>query len=107
MDFLNNDNSELMQIFQGESDDIIERLFSNLEALEKTPANKEIIAEVYRDLHSLKGATRMVGFNNIQDLIHKMEDIFDAVNDSKLTLEYRIIDLVSRSLEIVSDYIQE
>lgn len=107
MDFFNNDNSELMQIFQGESEDIIERLFLNLEALEKTPANKEIIANVYRDLHSLKGATRMVGFNDIQDIIHKMEDIFDAVNDSKLTLEYRFIDLVSRSLEVVSEYIQE
>ena len=108
MDFLDDDNNkELMQLFQTESDDIIERLFSTLFTLEKTPANKELVASAYRDLHSLKGAVRMVGYNNIQVIIHKMEDIFDAVNDSKFTLEVRIVNLISRSLEIVSKYIQE
>ena len=107
MDSLNNDNSELMQIFQGESEDIIERLFSTFEDLEKTPANKELIAQAYRDLHSLKGATRMVGFNDIQNIIHRMEDIFDALNESKISLEKRFIDLLTHSLETVSDYIQE
>ena len=109
MDFLDNnsDNKELMQIFQTESEEIIERIFNNLFSLEKTPANKEVIANVYRDLHSLKGAVRMIGFNNIQMIIHKMEDIFDAVNDSKLKLDLQIINLISKSLEIVARYLQE
>ena len=109
MDFndKDNNNSELMQIFQAESEEIIDRIFSNLFSLEKTPANKELIACLYRDLHSLKGAVRMIGYNNIQMIIHKMEDIFDAVNDSKLKMEPRFINLISSSLEIVSRYIQE
>jgi len=108
MDFMDDDsNKELMQLFQSESDDIIERIFSNLFALEKTPANKDFISSVYRDLHSLKGAVRMVGYNNIQTIIHKMEDIFDAVNSSKMQLQKNVIQLISHSLEIVSKYIQE
>ncbi len=109
MDFLNddNENKELMQLFQSESEDIIERIFSNLFSLEKTPANKELINSVYRDLHSLKGAVRMVGYNNVQMLIHKMEDIFDAVNESKIVLSQSLINVTSRTLEIASKYIQE
>ena len=110
MDFLdneNNDNKELMQIFQTESEEIVDRIFNNLYALEKTPANRELINSVYRDLHSLKGAVRMIGYNNIQMIIHKMEDIFDAVNEDKLKLDYRYISLMSKSLEAVSGYIQE
>lgn len=110
MDFLDNDNSnnkEVMSIFQVESEDILERIFSNLFSLESTPANKEIIGAVYRDLHSLKGAVRMVGFNNIQNIIHKMEDIFDAVNNDQYVFEQNIIILMSRTLEIVSKYLQE
>ena len=110
MDFIDNNNEnnkELMQIFQTESEEITERIFNNLYALEKTPANKEIIANVYRDLHSLKGAVRMIGYNNIQMIIHKMEDIFDAVNNSKLKLEQRFITLITKSLESVSRYVQE
>ena len=110
MDFLdndNNDNKELMQIFQTESEEIVDRIFNSLYALEKTPANKELINGVYRDLHSLKGAVRMIGYNDIQMIIHKMEDIFDAVKEEKLKLEYRYISLMSKSLELVSGYIQE
>ena len=110
MDFLdneNNDNKELMQIFQAESEEIVDRIFNNLYALEKTPANRELINTVYRDLHSLKGAVRMIGYNNIQMIIHKMEDIFDAVKEDKLKLEYRYISLMSKSLEVASGYIQE
>ena len=110
MDFLdndNNDNKELMQIFQTESDEIVDRVFNNLFALEKTPANRELINSVYRDLHSLKGAVRMIGYNNIQMIIHKMEDIFDAVKEDKLKLENRHISLMSKSLELVAGYIQE
>lgn len=108
MDFLDNENNnELMQIFQGESEEIIERLYSNFFALEKTPANKELIANTYRDLHSLKGALRMIGYNNIQMIIHKMEDIFDAVKESKIVLEKRFINLFVSSLETVAKYIQE
>ena len=110
MDFLDNDNSdnkELMQIFQAESEDIAEKIFNNFYALESTPANRELIDNVYRELHSLKGAVRMVGFNNIQIIIHKMEDIFDAVKEGKLKLEERHISLMTKSLESAVNYIQE
>lgn len=111
MDFLGNDNNknnkEMLAIFQGESEEILERLFNNLFSLEDTPANKNLIGSIYRDLHSLKGAVRMVGFNNIQGIFHKMEDIFDAVNNDQFVLDKDIINLMSRSLETASRYLQE
>ena len=97
MDFTDKDNTnkEVMAIFQAESEEIIERIFNNLFSLESTPANKELIGAVYRDLHSLKGAVRMVGFNNIQTIFHKMEDLFDAVNNDKFVLDIETIKLLS------------
>ena len=107
MDFSDNDNKELMQLFQTESEEIIERIFASLFSLEKKPDNKELTTAVYRDLHSLKGAVRMVGFTNIQSIIHKMEDIFDFINEKKMTLDTNYINVISRSMEIVSKYLQE
>ena len=110
MDFLNNDknnNKEVMAIFQTESEEIIERLFNSFFSLENTPANRDLINSAYRDLHSLKGAVRMIGFNNIQMIIHKMEDIFDAVNQGEYRLENDVINILNKSLEIVSKYLQE
>ena len=109
MDFQENDNTnkEVMSIFQTESEEIIERIFSNLFSLEDNPADKSLVGAVYRDLHSLKGAVRMVGFNNIQTIIHKMEDIFDAINNDHFLLTHEVVNLMSHSLEVVSNYLQE
>ena len=64
MDFLGNDNNknnkEMLAIFQGESEEILERLFNNLFYLEDTPANKDLIGSIYRDLHSLDVYKRKV-----------------------------------------------
>ena len=109
MDFSDNNqnNKEVLEIFRVESEEILDRLFNNLFALEDTPANKDIIGVVYRDLHSLKGAVRMVGFNNIQMILHKMEDFFDSVNNNKILLDANILKLMNNSLEAVSKYLQE
>ena len=109
MDFSDNNqnNKEVLEIFRVESEEILDRLFNNLFALEDTPANKDIIGVVYRDLHSLKGAVRMVGFNNIQMILHKMEDFFDSVNNNKILLDANILKLMNNSLEAVSKYLQD
>lgn len=109
MDFQDNENNtkELMGIFQTESEEILERIFENLMELEKKPENRELTAVLYQDLHSIKGAIRMVGFNNIQNIIHKIEDIFDAVNTTHVVLDHEKITIINKSLELVSKYLQE
>ena len=109
MDFQDNDNNtqELMAIFQTESEEILERIFEELTTLEKKPSDRELTATLYRDLHSIKGAVRMVGFENIQNIIHKIEDIFDIVNTENKILNGEAINLIEKSMELVSRYLQE
>ena len=108
MSFHENDNiQELMSIFQLESEEILERIFENLLSLEAKPDDKNISANLYRDLHSIKGAIRMVGFANIQDIIHKIEDIFDDVNNNDIRLSSDNLRLITKSIENVSKYLQD
>ena len=109
MNFQDNENNiqELMSIFQIESEEILERIFENLLNLESRPEDKDITSALYRDLHSIKGAIRMVGFNNIQTIIHKIEDIFDIVNTQNIFLDSSKIMLITKALELVSSYLQE
>ena len=100
MSLEDNDNNitDLLTIFQAESEEILERIFENIEEFEKNPANKDLSSALYRDLHSIKGAIRMVGFNNIQLIIHKIEDIFDAVNTKNILLDKEKFTLINQSL---------
>lgn len=96
-----------MSIFQVETDEILDRIFENLLAYEASPSDKDLSAAIYRDLHSVKGAIRMVGFNNIQIIIHKIEDIFDKINNSCAVLDTEKFVVITKSLELVSKYLQE
>ena len=109
MDYKDNDsnNQELMSIFQTETEEIIERIFDELIRLENNPSDRDLSASLYRNMHSLKGAIRMVGYNNIQSIIHKIEDIFDTVNSTKVYLDSDKIHIITKAVELVSNYLQE
>jgi two-component system chemotaxis sensor kinase CheA len=102
-----NNNQELMGIFQTEVEVILERVFDELLSLEEDSKNKDLTLSLYRDLHSIKGAVRMVGFNNVQTIIHKIEDIFDYVNFNNVFLSKESIIFVTKAMEFVSNCLDE
>ncbi|MBR2430217.1 hybrid sensor histidine kinase/response regulator [bacterium] len=108
MNFQENENNieELLNIFQTESEEILERIFEGLLNLEKNPANRELVSILYRDLHSIKGALRMVGFNNLQNVIHKIEDIFDKLKSQSVKLNKKQFIIISKALEYIALDIQ-
>ena len=66
---------EILTIFKSESEEIIQSLNDGFLALEKVPEDKTPLKKLFQLCHSLKGAARMLGFNSIQDIAHKLEDI--------------------------------
>ena len=67
--------NEILNIFKGESEEIIQELNNNFVELEKSPSDKTPLKKLLQLVHSLKGASRMLGFNSIQDISHKLEDV--------------------------------
>lgn len=106
MDFLEEEFDEILNIFQIESDEITSRLNNNLLDLEKKPNNKDAILLLFRDAHSLKGAARMIGFNNVQTIAHKMEDILGLAKDDKIQLNTKIVDVLYKTVDFLSDLIR-
>ena len=49
----------------------------------------------------------MVGFNNLQIIIHKIEDIFEKINQLNVTLDREKFLVITRSLELVSGYVAD
>ena len=107
MDFQDDEIKEILNIFRVEADEIIERLNTALLELEKNPQNKDLIVLLFRDAHSLKGASRMVGFKTIQNLAHKMEDILGYAKDNKLVLTSEIADIMYKSVDLISKIITQ
>ncbi|HIQ89481.1 TPA: hybrid sensor histidine kinase/response regulator [Candidatus Galligastranaerophilus faecipullorum] len=98
MDFLDDELDEILNIFQQEGGEILQSMDKNLFALEKDPKNHDILIRLARDAHSLKGSARMLGFESIQTIAHKIEDILGFIKDGKIESAGEITDTISEAL---------
>ena len=102
MEFQKEELDEILNIFQQESMEIISSMDGKLLMLEKDSSNAELAMHLFRDAHSLKGSARMLGFEDIQNIAHKIEDIISLVRENKLVLTSEITDIISECLEFIS-----
>ncbi len=69
---------ELFEIFQSEADELLQSIENNLELLAANSANKEILWEIRRNAHTLKGAAGAVGIDAVVALSHLFEDVVNT-----------------------------
>lgn len=67
-------------LFVAESRENHERLVNNLLTLEKG-SDPEAIGEIFRSIHTLKGASASMGFAQLEHLCHTMEDVFQLIRN--------------------------
>lgn len=100
------DLSKFKTIFISEVEDQIQKLNSNLLLLEKSINSKKgsqdksnILNEMMRASHTIKGSSASMGFNKMAFLSHVMEDIFDASRNNVLDLDTSIINRLFKSID--------
>lgn len=92
---------EVLSYFAPEAQEYLETLETNLLRLDKDPQNKELINQLFRTAHTLKGSAYTVGFQSIGDLVHHVEDFMGAVRDNRLRVLPGHTDLMLRSVDVV------
>jgi two-component system chemotaxis sensor kinase CheA len=78
------DRSAFISKFQEEAGDLLQRLNQGVITLEGDPDNSELVDQMLRDAHTLKGSSRMVGLIDISDIAHRLEDIMVKVRDGDM-----------------------
>jgi chemosensory pili system protein ChpA (sensor histidine kinase/response regulator) len=71
--------AELIEAFRAEAEEHLLRVAEGLHALEKDPEDKQVVQEIRRTIHTLKGASNMVGLRAMSTLAHEVEDVLDAI----------------------------
>ncbi len=110
--------NEIINIFNSESEEIIQELNDNFLELEKNIEDKTPLKKLLQLSHSLKGAARMLGFNSIQNIAHRLEDILSfwkqdntVINKESFQIIYETCDyltsLIEKCVKSKSDYVDE
>lgn len=104
------DVNQYLDIFVEESREHLESMNDVLLRLEKDTENKELLNELFRISHTLKGMAGTMGFNNMANLTHDMEDVLQAIRSNEIEINTEIVDILFEcldSLEFSANYISE
>ena len=100
------DVSQYLEIFIDETNGHLQTLSDNIMQLEKEPENKDVINEIFRAAHSLKGMAGTMGFKRMQHLTHDMENVFQEVRSDKIAVDSPMIDLLFKCLDAIDGYLE-
>lgn len=90
---------ELVDIFVEEGKDLLDHCDGLISELRDAPQDREVLAGLQRDLHTLKGGARMAGINAIGDLGHSIESLLEAVAAGRTEIERRDVQLLERGFD--------
>jgi chemosensory pili system protein ChpA (sensor histidine kinase/response regulator) len=90
---------ELVDIFVEEGKDLLDHCDGLISELRDAPQDREALAGLQRDLHTLKGGARMAGINAIGDLGHSIESLLEAVAAGRTEIERRDVQLLERGFD--------
>lgn len=96
----NMDNT-LQEIFIQEAEDNLLILENGIISIEETPGDDEIINEVFRAIHSIKGGAGLAGFSGIKDFSHVVEDLFENIRSGVLSIEQDLISVILCAMDIL------
>jgi two-component system chemotaxis sensor kinase CheA len=86
--------SQYKELFISESREHLHSMNELIVLLEKEAADKEKIDSLFRVAHSIKGMAASMGYGDIAELAHKIEDLMDRVRKGVLVFEAGVADLL-------------
>ncbi len=82
---------ELTREFLIESQEGLDRMERCLTELEESPQDAELLAEIFRSVHTIKGTTGFLGYSRLESLSHAGENLLGMLRDGRLTANAEII----------------
>ncbi|MFC4409196.1 chemotaxis protein CheW [Chungangia koreensis] len=99
--------SQYMEMFIEESKEHLQSVNDHLLELEKNPDDLAIVNEVFRSAHTLKGMSATMGFEDIANLTHNMENVLDAIRNSKISVTPEILDVVFKAADQLEEMVMD
>lgn len=90
---------EIIEDFIVETDEILESLDEKFVELEKDMGNQPLLNEIFRNVHTIKGAAGFLGFNQMVELTHATENVLKKLKEGELPLTSEIMDVILESVD--------
>ena len=98
---------EMLQDFLTEASDLLSSVDNNLVELEKRPEDKNLLNEIFRGFHTIKGGAGFLNATELVKLCHRTENLFDKLRNAEITLDPFIMDAIMAATGVVREMFEE
>ncbi len=94
---------DLLKDFIIESNEFITSIDQAMVSLEKNPGDKEVLNQIFRVIHSIKGACGVFGLSRMEKVAHAGEDVLSRMRDGTLPVAPATVGSVLRAIDIIKE----
>ncbi|UOE57177.1 chemotaxis protein CheA [Cytobacillus oceanisediminis] len=98
--------NQYLEVFIEESKEHLQACNEQLLELEKNPEDIKIVNEIFRSAHTLKGMSATMGYEDLANLTHQMENVLDAIRNQKIKVNAEILDVVFLAVDDLEAMVQ-
>lgn len=97
------DINQYINIFIEESKEHLQNMNDVLLELEKDPSHTGYINEIFRVAHTIKGMSGTMGFHNMANLTHEMENVLQATRSKEIKISGEVIDILFKCFDALDE----
>jgi two-component system chemotaxis sensor kinase CheA len=99
-------DADMIEPFLEEAAERIEALSQKLLRLESAPGDVELVREIFRDLHTIKGSSAFVGLKRMNALAHAAEDLVGQLREGARGADKAVVDALLGALDTLRAILQ-
>jgi two-component system chemotaxis sensor kinase CheA len=100
-------DTDMIELFFDEATERVAALAGKLVEIERRPDDGELLRDVFRDLHTVKGSSAMVGLAPVNQLAHAAEDLVGQIRDAGRSVDGLVVDALLAALDGLRDMLAQ
>lgn len=92
---------EIIQDFINESSEILQGLDNKFVEMERAPGDLQLLNDIFRSIHTIKGAAGFLGFKQLVEVAHATESILNKLRQGEMKLDPAITDVVLEAVDFI------
>ena len=101
------DTSQYLSMFLEESSDNLQLLNESLLILENNSEDMEILNQIFRVAHTIKGMAATMGYTKMAELTHKMEDVLSKFREGQLKVTHEVVTILFNCLDVLESMVSD
>ncbi|MDY0220420.1 MAG: chemotaxis protein CheA [Desulfobacterium sp.] len=102
---LSDDDIEILVDFVSEADENLDTIEVNLMDLEQDPSNRDILNDIFRPFHTIKGVSGFLSLKKINQLAHATENLLDGARGGEFLINQEVTDVILESVDTLKQLI--